>query len=202
MPLPGSLNDDFLDYPKTVRDAVSPLPFHAGGLVTLTAGTPSDLFRVNALRRFENEDAICRGSHTLATASTTLTDSSASFLADGVEVGDEVTNTVSNTSGTITDVTATTVVSTVSFSNGNTYVINKRRAFKTARAIEVRKFFVSSDKAVYIRVDGVANSSHFDIYLPANKEYAVDNVRVVGRLSALNAVSGETPKVSWTAWGI
>ena len=52
MKLAGVRSQDEQDYPLNIREAVTPLPYHAGGTVTLTAGAGADLVKVSDLRRF------------------------------------------------------------------------------------------------------------------------------------------------------
>ena len=204
MSLPGSLKQDELDFPKTIRDSVTTLPFHSGGTITLTAGEASNLFRVKDLRRFENSDAVVRGSHTGSANAVVLTDSDASFLEDGIEVGDELENTTASTSGTVTAVTDTTLTTDgQTWAANANYVVNKRVAFKNARAIEVRKFSITTDLSIYIRLDGTPDATDgFDIELGADESYFADSIRVVGRVSVKGVSATETPKVRWTAWGV
>jgi hypothetical protein len=65
--------------------------------------------------------------HTGGASSTVLTDSGASFLNNGIRIGDEVVNVTDSVTGLITAVTATTITTSgspsMSWANGNTYAI-------------------------------------------------------------------------------
>ena len=204
MALAGIVNDDQLDFPNTVRSAVTTLPFHLGGTNVLTVGVAETLVRVSDLRRFENMDAVVRGTFTPTTSSTSiLTDSNASFLEDGIEVGDEVENTTDSTSGTITAVTANTVdVDGISWDTDDAYIINKRVSHQFGRPIEIRKFSVTTDADIYIRYDGTPHADNFDVEIERNTGFFSDNVRVVSRVAVVGVSSSATPKVRWIAWGV
>ena len=65
--------------------------------------------------------------HTGGASSTVLTDSGASFLNNGIRIGDEVVNVTDSVTGLITGVTATTITTSgtpdMSWANGNTYEV-------------------------------------------------------------------------------
>ena len=65
--------------------------------------------------------------HTGGASSTTLTDSNATFLDNGIRIGDEVVNVTDSVTGLITGVTQTTITTSgspdMSWANGNTYAV-------------------------------------------------------------------------------
>lgn len=201
--LPGVQSQDIQDYPKTVRDAVTPLPFHHGGSTTLVAGTVGDVLKVSELRRFENADSIVTGTHNGGASTQILIDSTATFVQHGVVPGDEVViSTVAYGVLAVTETTLTLADETLTLANTDTYVVNKRASLQGARAIEVRKFSVVTDSPIYLRLDGEASVTRHDAELNANETYLEDNVRVISRISAIGVSSTTTPKVRFTAWGI
>lgn len=201
---PGVQTQDEQDFPRTVRDAVTTLPYHAGGRETLTAGASLDLVRTDDLRRFENMDAVIRGTHTGANNATTLTDSEADFLRDGVVEGDFLENVTQSSEEMITAI-ANTVLTTdgvQEFDASDVYLIHKRASHRDARAVEIRKLSLISDQAIYVRFDGEAHEDYFDVYVPADQTYWEADIRVVTRVSVIAVNSSEAPSVGWTAWGI
>ena len=194
------------DFPLPVREAVTPLPFHIGGSVTLTADEVRDLVRVSELRRFENMSGVARGIHTGANNAVVLTDSTARFLEWGVEVGDEVENRTASpvTSGLVMALTATTLmVDGVTWDTSDVYVVNKRGEYLHARAVEIRKLAFTADQDIYIRYDAVPDATDgFDVELSADTAYFEENVRVASRIVVRAVNSTHTPKVKFTAWGI
>lgn len=208
MSLPGVNSNGEVDYPKTVREAVTPLPYHGGGSVTLTADVVNDVIVVSDLRRFENSNAVVIGSHTGSNNDANLQDDNASFIDSGIQVKDHVVNisATPETTEVISAVLSETSLSTVEgldWFADDVYVINKRRSLANDRAIEIRKFSITTDGDVYIRIDGDPDATRgFDIELLADETYYAENIRVAARLAVIPITSGATPKVRWTAWGI
>ena len=205
MSLSGIRNNNELDYPLTVRDAVTTLPFHYGGAVTLTAGQESDIVKVSDLRRFENMEEVASGTHTGSSSTDTLEDSTASFVDWGVQVGDTVYNETASpvTSSLITSVSATELgTDGITWASGNSYTVDKTKSHQGARAVEIRKFSILSDLGIYVRFDGSPSADLFSVEIPADEGYFAENVRVVSRISAINITSGQTPKINIVCWGI
>ena len=200
----AGLREGEQDYPITVRESVTPLPFFLGGTTTLTAGEISDLVKVSDLRRFENSDSVARGTHTGSDGDSVLTDSDADFINWGIEVGDELVNETASTTGTIIDLTSTTVTTeNQTWASNANYTINKRAHYLGARAIEIRKFSVSTDIPIYLRLDGAPDATDgFTVELERDDTYFEVNVRVASRIAVVGVSSTTTPKVRWTAWGI
>jgi len=112
MSLPGIAEPEVLDFPASVKESVTVLPFSSGGETQLaTTDVDENLVLVSALRRFENDTNVATGTHTGGNnEATVLTDSAGDFINKGIEVGDTVTNDTDNgSSGVITLVTATTI---------------------------------------------------------------------------------------------
>lgn len=204
MALTGIRNQDEQDYPLPIQDSVTILPFRSGGTTTLVANTSTDIIKVGNLRRFENSDAIAKGSHDGAAAAVALSDSSASFIDWGAEVEDEVENTTASTSGLVTAMTNTTItVDGVTWNANDAYTINKRKSHQWARATEIRKFSLLADEDIYFRVDGSPGvGDGFTIELTANIAYYEEGIRVVSRVAVIGVSTTGTPTVRWAAWGI
>ena len=203
MSLSGIRNNNELDYPLTVRDAVTTLPFHYGGVVTLTSGQESDIVKVSDLRRFENMEEVARGTHTGASSTTTLTDSAASFVDWGIQVSDTIYNETDNTSSLVMGVSDTELVTDgITWANGDSYTVDKTKSHQNARAVEIRKFSILSDLGIYVRFDGAPSADLFSVEIPADDGYFVENARVVSRISAINIITGQTPKINIVCWGI
>lgn len=201
--LAGLRTHDEQDYPLPIRDAVTPLPFHAGGTTQLLAGTTVDLVKVSELRRFESADAVVIGTHTGAAADPSLTDDLATFGIWGVVPGDELVNVTQTTTGVITASTTTTLTTEgQTWDVGDEYSVNKRASHSGARPVEIRKFSVITDQSVYIRLDGVASDTIFDAEVTSSDAYFEENIRVVSRISVRGVSTSSTPTLRWTAWGI
>ena len=200
----GVRRDGEQDFPYTLRESVTPLPFHKGGTTTLTAGEAVTLVYVKGLRRFENADAVVRGIHTGNDDALVLTDSNATFDDDGIDIGDELVNTSKNTTGTVTAITNTTLTTDgQEWDNTDTYVVNKRGPREYNRAVEIRKFSLITDEAIYLRYDGTPHGTDgFDVEIDSGEDYSEENIRIVGRLAAVGVDATTTPKVRWTVWGV
>lgn len=208
MSLPGVYHNDEADFPMTVKESLTVLPFKAGGTTTLgTTDVKEDLVLVSALRRFEN-DVIAAGTHTGSNNASTLTDSAADFLNWGVEVGDTIANTTDGSSGTITAVTATTISVALSggtdddFDTSDAYTITKALSHQGSRAQMIRKVRIITDLECYIKFDGDASASDHDVHLEAGEAFNDENIRIVSRISVINVVTSETPEFRWLVWGV
>lgn len=208
MPITGRKHNDELDYPLSVRESMTVLPFKAGGTATLgTTAIRENAVLASDLRRFEN-DVIAAGTHTGGNNVGTLTDANASFLAAGVEIGDLISNTTDGSSGTITAVTATTISVTLSggtdtdFDTSDAYTIAAKGSHQDAKAQVIRKVTFITDKECYIKYDGDASASDHDVHLEAGESFGDDNLRIIARISFINVVATETPELRWNVWGI
>ena len=152
---------------------------------------------------------MARGTHTGSANASVLTDAAAMFGDWGVEVGDEVQNTTDGSVGLITALTATTL--TVNLAGGadddwdasDAYVVNKKISHQHARAVEIRKFSLFTDAAIYVRYDGTPNATDgFDVEVNADEGYFEENVRVASRIAIIGVDASTTPRVRWTVWGI
>ncbi len=209
MSLPGLHKHDEMDFPKTVKDSVTTLPFFSGDTTQLgTTAIPQDLVLVSALRRFENKTFIAEGLHTAAGNAAVLTDSTGDFLNWGVEVGDTVFNDTDSSSTTITAVTATTITGVLAggtdddWDTSDVYHVNKAVSHQAAKAEEIRKIRIITDQECYIRFDGEASATRHDIHLNAGDSFNEDNIRIISRISFINVQSTETPTLRWTVYGV
>ena len=147
------------DFPYPVRESVTTLPFHAGGTRVLAAGAVEDLVKVADLRRFENMAAVALGTHSGA-AGAALEDSGAEFVAWGVEVGDTLFNLTQVISGPITAVSGTELTAEgVAWVANDEYRVDKTTEFSGARPVEIRRVSLITDRPIYIRYDGVPDST-------------------------------------------
>ena len=214
MPLPGIATDESLqDYPNPVRESQTTLAFKLGGEDTLgVTDVPEDLVLVSALRRFENQAVVARGTETTGGSSTTtLTDSTADFLNWGVEVGDVVTNVTDSGALWNVDAIVSGTVLTVSLNttgggdddwdSADAYTIAKRVTHQGARAQTIRKVRIVTDLDVYIAWDEEANASSHTFRLNAGEAMNEDGVRIVSRISWINVTTGETPTLRWWVLG-
>ena len=183
----------------TVRDSVSPLVFHGGSTHSLTANTATTLLKVSDLRRYENMLAVVLGAHT-GTTGTTLADANADFGTLDVRIGDVLHNVTQGTEGTISSVAVTSLEAGISFDNGDSYRID-RIGIPNAKAQYIRKFSVFTDEAIYLRYDGEASATYFDVQVNANEGYYDENIIVASHLSAIGVSATTTPTIRVTAWG-
>ena len=192
------------DYPPTVREAVTPLPYHGGGSVTLTAGEVRDLIKVRDLRRFENIGQVASGVHRGQVAADTLLDSSATFREWGVELGDTLFNITQTTNGPITTVTETTIVAMgVSWNVSDIYQVVKNNAFNDARATEIRRISLTTDLPLYVAYDReVVALNGYNVEMKGGEAYYEEHIRIVSRVSVMAVSATDTPKVRFTVWGI
>ncbi len=211
MSLPGINNGTENDFPKPVREAVSPLPFLTGGETQLTTTDVDEtLVLVSALRRFENDTNVVTGSHTGGNnEATVLTDSAADFINHGVEVGDTITNDTDSSSGVITALTATTITVAAlaggtddDWDTNDTYSIDKTVSHTGARATEIRKLRITTDLDVYLRYDGDAASTQHTIRINAGESINDDALRIVSRISFINVTTSEQPTLRWYVAGL
>ena len=199
-------HDNEQDYPGLVQDSVSLRPYHAGGLVELDADGAFTVVSVRDLRRFENMDAVALG--VVASVDSTdnyVTVTGASFLAWGIEPGDEVVNT--GTTGNPTDrilrVTADQlyVEDASIWSAADTFQVNKRVSHQGGQASTIRALSLVADQACYLRFDGAASADYFDARINANEGYFTDNIRVAARITAAR-LGAATVNVRFTVWGV
>ena len=190
------------DFPLTVRDSVTTLPFHAGGSVTLTAGQVIDVVHVADLRRFESLQAYARGTHT-GGAGAQPEDSVANFIAWGVQVGDifeDRTITENLVVQAVIDETHLVVDDPSNVGSGDTYVLNKA---VNAIAETIRKFSITADQDILVRYDGTVDETDgYDVEVVAGESYYDENVRIAVRISVKAVSASATPKVRFTAWGV
>lgn len=209
MALPGIGYDETVDFPKTVKDSVTTLPFMKGGSVTLaTTAVDENIVLVSDLRRFENTLVVATGVDDGAGNAAFLTDSVGDFINKGVQVGDTVNNTTDGSSATITAVTATVISGTLSGGTGDDwdvsdeYTIDKTLTHQSSRATEIRRVSFICDLACYIRFDGDASATNFHVELAAGESYYEDNLRIVSRVSFIQKTGVETPTVRFTVYGV
>lgn len=203
MALAGVRSHGEPDYPLQINESVTPLPFHYGSTITMTAGEESTLAKVSDLRRFENMEEVVRGTHTGATSTTTLTDSNADFIDWGIQVGDEVTNVTDSTSAIIDTVTATTLTTDgVSWDQNDVYTIDKKVSHQFARAIEIRRLSIRTNEDIYVRFDGSPSATLYDVRISRNEGYFIENIRIAVRIAALGVSDTSTPEIDIVVWGI
>lgn len=207
MSLPGISQEEGGDFPRSVRDSVTTLPFRNGGEVTLsTTDVDETLVLVSALRRFENETNVATGADTGAGNLAVLTDSTGDFINKGIEVGDTVSNDTKGETATITAVTATIITGILSsgadWDNGNTYSIDKTKTHQNARAQEIRRLRITTNQDIYVRYDGDASAGQHDLRVDAGEAINEDNIRIVSRISIINVTNPETPTVRFSVAGV
>ncbi len=208
MPLTGRAKGNEVDFPKTVRESVTTMPYSAGGTILLgTTDERENIVLVSDLRRFENS-AIARGVQTGGDAQALLTDALGSFIDSGVEVGDLVTNSTDGSSATITALTATTITATLAggsnddWDDDDVYAITAVGSHANGRASEIREVTLITDLDVWIKFDGDASVTDHTVHLEAGEAYNKSNIRIVGRINFVNTTGTETPTVRWTVWGV
>lgn len=208
MSLPGITNDE-RDFPRTVRDSVTILPFRNGGEVQLgVTDVDETLVLVSALRRFENDTNIATGAHTGGNNEAVLADSAGDFINKGVEVGDTVFNDTDGSQAIVTAVTATTVTGILSggtdddWDTSDAYSIDKTVSHQNSRAIEIRRLRITTDLDIYLRYDGDASSGQHDIRINAGESINEDSLRVVSRISFINVTNPEVPTVRFSVFGL
>ena len=199
-------SQDIQDFPRTMRDSVTTLPYRAGGSSTLTAAQVATVVLVTDLRRFENTVAFVLGTHDGGDDSSTFTVSGADFIAWGVQIGDTLdnTNATDGLAGKIIEVNATSLEydSDTAWDDGDEGQVDKTIAFQSARATEIRALRIVADSAIYVRFDGAVSDVYHDVQLAANEVYEVDNVRIVNRIVVTGTDATSTPTVRWTVWGV
>jgi hypothetical protein len=207
MPLPARTKGLTADYPKSVKESVSTLPFKAGGTFTLAvAGTRQNFVFLDDLRRFEN-DIIAAGTHTGAANQAVLTDANASFINAGVEIGDRINNTTDGSTTIITALTATTITGVLAGGGENdwdaadAYTIEALGSQLNARAEEIRKIRIATSLECYIKADGDARAGDHDFHLLAGESLSEDSVRIISRLCVVNVQVGQQPILRWWVWG-
>ena len=208
MPLTGRAKGNEVDFPKTVRESVTTLPYSAGGTILLgTTNVRENIVLVGDLRRFENS-AIARGTHTGAANQAVLTDADASFIDAGVEIGDLITNSTDGSSATITALTATTITGVLAggtdddWDASDVYAITAIGSHVNGRATEIREITLITDADAWIKFDGDAGSADHTVHLEVGEAYNKSNIRIVARISFVNTTGVETPTVRWTVWGV
>ena len=214
MPLPG-ISKDHGDFPSSVRDSQSILPFSLGGTTTLsTTDTPEDLVLVSQLRRFENKTIVARGTETTGgNSTTTITDSTADFINWGVEVGDVVTNTTDSNATWDVDAVVSATVLTVSLNTtgggdddwdaSDAYTITKSvDNWLGARATSIRSVRIRTDLECWIEIDGEAGTANHLVHLLPGGVWNEDGKRIVSRISFVNSSGTDTPTLSWTVYGL
>ena len=204
--LPGVRHQDEQDFPNTTREALTTLPYHAGGTITLAANTITDLVKPSDLRRFETLEKVVFGTHTGANNATILTDANGDFEDWGIQVGDLIRNVTANTSSIISDLTSTTISTEddITWAVNSQYEIDKNVSHQGARCVEIRKFSLVVDKNIRVGVDRHPDSTSSTGYIEVtpNESYFVENIRIVSRIAVVGSVTSETPEVRWSAWGI
>ncbi len=207
MSLPGISHDEGGDFPRSVKDSVTTLPFRTGGEVTLaTTDVDETLVLVSDLRRFENETNVATGADTGAGNLAFLTDSAGDFINKGIEVGDTVTNDTKSETAVITAVTATIITGVLSgaadWDNGDLYSIDKTFSHQNARAQEIRRLRITTNQDIYVRYDGDASAGQHDLRVDAGEAINEDNIRIVSRISIINVTNPETPVVRFSVAGV
>ena len=199
---PGVRRQDEQDYPSPIQDSVSILPFHVGGEVELATAAPVEVVHVEDLRRFENSEHIVSGEVSSINGNRLVTDVT-DLDRYGIIVDDQVENTTQLFTTTIVNFTASTLTvpdGTVWAANDE-FVVNKRASHQFSRAVELRKISLISDGTCYIRFDGEASDTYYDVHLEANEGYFSDYIRIVTRISAIRIGSG-TVTIRYTCWGL
>ena len=204
--LPGLSNH--ADFPMTVRESLTILPFRAGGETLITATNVDEiLVLVSALRRFENDTNVATGAHTGGANAAVLTDSAGNFLNKGIAPGDLINNDTDGSSTTITAVTATTVTGILAggtdddWDNGDLYSIDKVTEHAAGRATLIRRLRITADLDIYVRYDGDASAGQHSIRIDAGEAINEDGFRIISGISFINAVADETPTVRWSVAG-
>lgn len=180
------------EFPRRVIESVTTRPFkgRVSGTVA-AAGTPVDIVRVENLRRVEATPIIVTGVHDGLANAAALTDTTATFISDGVEVGDIVLNVTDGSQATITGVTETVITGILAggaeddWDIGDTYRINKNIRLND-RSEEIRDFSIVVSEDAYLRIDADASSTNYDCELAKGDEWHEANWRVAIRISMVN----------------
>jgi hypothetical protein len=136
-----------------------------------------------------------------------LTDSAASFILSGVEIGDRVNNTTDGSTALITAITATTITGVLAgggsndWVTGEAYTIEALGSHTNDRAEEIRKIRIATSLECHIKVDGDASAADHDFHLAAGESMSEDNVRIIARLSVINVVALQLPVLRWWVYG-
>ncbi len=214
MPLPGIKSQDETDFPNSVKESQSILPFFAGGETQLgVTDVPEDLVLVSSLRRFENKTFVAEGTHTGGNNSaTTLIDSTADFINWGVQAGDVVINTTDSSAVWAVDSVDSATQLTVSltttggvdddFDTNDVYHVNKGVSHQNARAEIIRKVRIMTDLDCYIEFDGEADSATHLVRLNAGDALDEDHIRIVSRINFINVTTGDQPTLRWYVMGL
>ena len=128
-----------------------------------------------------------------------LTDTAASFIADGVQIGSPVKNVTKGTYGTVTNVAVTILVTTIAFDDGDEYQVAPI-SHAEAATITATLGIATSDIFAAMAASGQCDCTLADWALGFLKKLTLIDAMVLHNCPCGNANLTDAMKQTWLRW--